>query len=132
MRPRSGLLWPPPVPDYVALSKGLPEDPRPLAAVLPGPWPSCPSCGRASGWKTSAQDPTLRCPCGTPRPEPEADPRCVRCRATLADPEDLLCAACYAPGRPGVPATFTGPTSDPVAPVGIERGDPATAPEARP
>lgn len=98
-----------------------------LTAPL-GPWPSCSSCDRGSGWKTSAEDPALRCPCGTPRPDPAPDPRCVRCLTALADPGDLLCPACYAPGRRAEVATFTEPHPGPVAAVGIEHGSPAPAP----
>lgn len=90
-------------------------------AVLPGPWPACPSCGRASGWRCSAADPTARCLCGTGRPEPEPDPRCVRCLATLASPEDLLCPACYRPDGPRQAATPTD---------GV-RVTPPSAPEAQ-
>lgn len=91
----------------------------PLAPVLPGPWPACSGCGRASGWRSSAADPTLRCPCGTPREEPGVDGRCVRCRAELPDPGDLLCPSCYCA------ATAPKVARSPVVPVGIERGSPA-------
>lgn len=114
MKPRPGVLWPPPVPDYVALSKVFPpEDHRPLAPVVVGPWPACPPCGRASGWKTSAADPTLRCLCGAPRPEPTPDPRCVRCRAPLDRPDDLLCPSCHP--EPGFSEALreTGITAEP-------------------
>lgn len=88
--------------------------------ACPGPWPACPSCGRASGWRCSAEDPTVRCSCGQPRGEPEPDPRCVRCRAPLPDPGNLLCPSCYCA------ATAPKLARDPAGPVEIEPGDPAT------
>lgn len=120
----------PPDPPYSGFSGSIPgsvpnlEAPpaAPLAPVLPGPWPACSGCGRASGWRSSAADPTLRCPCGTPREEPGVDGRCVRCRAELPDPGDLLCPSCYCA------ATAPKVARSPAVPVEIERGAPAPPP----
>lgn len=38
-----------------------------LRALTPGPWLPCVKCGRTSGFRIGADDPTVRCPCGERR-----------------------------------------------------------------